>query len=43
MQIFNPDVPGTMDVWDKVVPVEKIITDGFPRESVLIEFRVTLI
>ncbi|KAL5483575.1 hypothetical protein ACEPAI_8807 [Sanghuangporus weigelae] len=32
VQIFNPDVPGTMDVWDKVVPIEKINTEGFPRE-----------
>lgn len=36
VQIFNPDVPGTLDVWDKVVPIEKINTEGFPRESVVL-------
>ncbi|KAI5118375.1 hypothetical protein M0805_008703 [Coniferiporia weirii] len=31
IQIFNPDVPGTEDTWDKIVPVDKINTKGFPR------------
>ncbi|EJD07850.1 FAD/NAD-binding domain-containing protein [Fomitiporia mediterranea MF3/22] len=31
VQIFNPDVPGTIDTWEKIVSIDKINTEGFPR------------